>query len=68
MDSASLVPAHSLAALCRILARFIHRSTSVKRFLVLLNYAGNLQILAKLIVTHIFSDVPQLIQLLRLPS
>ena len=34
-----------------------------KRFLVLLNYAGNLQIFfAKLIVTHIFSDVPQLIQ------
>ncbi len=30
--------------------------------MALLNYAGNLQILAKLIVTHIFSDVPQLIQ------
>ena len=38
-------------------------STSSKRFLVLLNYAGNQQqvIFRKIvIVTHIFSDVPQL--------
>ena len=60
--SVSLVPPRCLAAPWRKCAHFVLSSTSAKRFLVLLNYAGNLQIFAKLIVTHIFSDVPQLIQ------
>ena len=62
VDCASLVPPRCLTASCRKCAHFVLSSTSAKRFLVLLNYAGNLQIFAKLIVTHIFSDVPQLIQ------
>ena len=56
-----LMPRHSPCALYSLTSS-MRTSTLAKRFLVLLNYAGNLQIFAKLIVTHIFSDVPQLIQ------
>ena len=56
----ALVCSSSFGDLTALLSKL--PSTSAKRFLVLLNYAGNLQIFAKLIVTHIFSDVPQLIQ------